>query len=83
MTGAWLREPYTCRALRKTFGPMWVRCGIGRRYAPLRLAGLLDVDYRTKRFSCSCCGSEGWVCVIGAVRERGMEAYHLDEIADP
>ena len=50
---AWPYEPYTFRALQKTFGPMWVRCDVCRRYASLRLAGLLDVDYRTKRFSCS------------------------------
>ena len=62
---------------------MWVRCDLCRRYAHLRLTGLLDVDYRTKRFSCSRCGSEAWVCVIEPVRELGMHDYRLDEIADP
>jgi hypothetical protein len=30
------------------FGQMWVRCNICRRYARLKLAGLLDIDYRKK-----------------------------------
>jgi len=44
MTGPWPHRPFTFRALQKTFGPMWVRCDVCRRYAQLRLAGLLDVD---------------------------------------
>src|ERR1700741_2251301 len=83
MTGPWPHKPFTFRALQKTFGPMWVRCDICRRYAPLRLTGLLDVDYRTKRFSCSRCGSEAWVCVVEPVKERGMGDYRLDEIEQP
>jgi hypothetical protein len=62
---------------------MWVRCDICRRYATLRHTGLLDVDYRTKRFSCSRCGSEAWVCVVEPIKEQGMQDYHLDEIEDP
>jgi hypothetical protein len=62
---------------------MWVRCDICRRYATLRLTGLLDVDYRTKRFSCSRCGSEAWVCVVEPIKELGMQDYCLDEIEDP
>ncbi len=57
----WPYKPYTVRALQKTYGPMWVRRNLCRRYAHLRLTGLLDVDYRTKRFSWSRCGSEAWV----------------------
>jgi hypothetical protein len=83
MTGPWLHKPYTFRALRKTFGTMWVRCDLCRRYATLRLTGLLDVDYRTKRFSCSRCGSEAWMCVVEPVKESGMQDYRLDEIEDP
>jgi hypothetical protein len=83
MTGPWPYKPFTFRALQKTFGPMWVRCDICRRYARLRLTGLLDVDYRTKRFSCSRCGAEAWVCVIEPVKELGMHDYRLDEIEDP
>jgi hypothetical protein len=83
MTGAWPHKPYTFRALNKTFGPMWVRCDTCRRYASLRLTGLLDVDYRTKRFTCSRCGSEAWVCVVEPIKERGMQDYRLDEIEDP
>ena len=83
MTEAWPHKPFTFRALRKTFGAMWVRCDVCRRYATLRLTGLLDVDYRTKRFSCSRCGSEAWVCLVEPVKELGMHDYRLDEIDDP
>jgi hypothetical protein len=33
-------------ALSKTYGQMWLRCDVCRRYARLKLAGLRDVDYR-------------------------------------
>lgn len=78
MTGPWPYKPFTFRALQNTFGSMWVRCDICRRYATLRLTGLLNVDYRTKRFS-----SEAWVCVVQPVKERGMQDYRLDEIEHP
>jgi hypothetical protein len=48
MVGPWLDKPYTFRVPRKTFGQMWVRCDVCRRYARLKLAGLLDIDYRKK-----------------------------------
>ena len=83
MTGPWPYKPYTFRALQETYGPMWVRCDLCRRYAHLRLTGLLDVDYGTKRFSCSRCGSEAWVCLVEPVKELGMHDYRLDEIDDP
>jgi len=47
------------RALRKTFGAMWLRCDVCRRYAPLSLGGLQEVDYRSKTFSCSQLGVAG------------------------
>ena len=59
VTEAWPHKPYTFRALRKTFGAMWVRCDVCRRYAPLSIRGLQEIDYRSKTFSCSECGSEG------------------------
>jgi hypothetical protein len=83
MTGPWPYKPFTFRALQKTYGPMWVRCDLCRRYAHLRLTDLLDVDYRTKRFSCSRCGSEAWVCVIEPIKELGMQDYRHDEIEEP
>ena len=83
MTGPWPYKPFTFRALRKTFGPMWVRCDICRRYGHLQLTGLLDIDYRTKRFSCSRCGAEAWVCVVEPVKELGMQDYRLDDIEQP
>jgi len=83
MTGAWPHRPYTFRALRKTFGTMWVRCDVCRRYAPLSLGGLQDVDYRSKTFSCSQCGSEAYLAVIEPIKEAGMQDYRLDAIEEP
>ena len=48
MVRPWLDKPYTFRVLRKMCGQMWVRCNVCRRYARLKLAGLLDIDYRKK-----------------------------------
>jgi hypothetical protein len=40
------RRPHSFDALRKVFGPLWVRCDVCRRYARLHLGELRDVDYR-------------------------------------
>ena len=54
MVGPWNAQPYIFRALRKTFGQMWLRCDVCRRFAVLKLPpGYLDRDYRTVDFSCS------------------------------
>src|ERR1041385_8503274 len=58
---------------------MWVRCDVCRRYAPLSIGGLQDVDYRSKTFSCSQCGSEAYLAVIEPTKEAGMQDYRLDE----
>ena len=71
------------RALRKTFGAMWVRCDVCRRYAPLSIGGLQEVDYRSKTFSCSQCGSEAYLAVIEPIKEAGMQDYRLDAIERP
>jgi hypothetical protein len=63
MVGPWPYRAFTFRALSKTYGQMWLRCDVCRRYARLKLAGLNDVDYRTKTFSCSVCGSEAYLFV--------------------
>jgi hypothetical protein len=76
-------EPYTFRALAKTFGTMWLRCDICRRYARLQLTGLHDIDYRTKTFSCACCGASAYLCVVNPSSETGMEDYRLDELERP
>jgi hypothetical protein len=62
---------------------MWVRCDVCRRYARLRLAGLRDVDYRTKTFSCSRCGAEAYLCLVEPIKETGMADYRLDEVDAP
>jgi hypothetical protein len=54
-----------------------------RRYARLPVAELLEVDYRSKTFSCSVCGGPAWLCVVEPAREHGMEDYRLDEREKP
>ena len=83
MVGPWPHRPFTFRALSKTYGQMWLRCDVCRRYARLKLAGLHDVDSRTKTFSCSRCGGEAYFCVVEPITERGMGDYRLDEIEKP
>ncbi len=58
---------------------MWLRCDVCRRYVRFRIAGLQDVDYRTKSFSCSQCGAEAYFCVVEPVKETGIQDYRLDE----
>ena len=83
MVGPWPHRPFTFRALAKAYGQMWLRCDVCRRYARLKLAGLQDVDSRTRTFSCSRCGGEARFCVVEPITERGMEDYRLDERQDP
>src|SRR5882757_3384514 len=49
---------------------MWLRRDVCRRYARPNLAGLHDVDYRTKTFS----GSEAYFCLIEPNKEFGASA---------
>ena len=74
-------KPFSFGALRKTFGPLYLRCDICRRFALLQLGAheLRDVDYRTKRFSCSVCCEEAWLTVTDPRTERGMGDYRLDQ----
>ena len=82
MVGPWPHRAFTFRALSKTYGPMWLRCDVCRRYAPLRLAGLHEVDYRTKTFSCSICGADGAIALEEPCKDTGMEDYRLDQRVD-
>jgi hypothetical protein len=70
MVGPWPYRAFTFRALAKTYGQMWLRCDVCRRYARLKLPGLHDVDSRTKTFSCSRCGGEAYFCVVEPITER-------------
>jgi hypothetical protein len=83
MVGPWPHRAFTFRALSKTYGQMWLRCDVCRRYARLRLAGLHDIDYRTKTFSCSVRGSEAYFCLVEPITEYGMADYRLDEVEKP
>jgi len=64
------------------------RCGCAATLAlcpdaPLSIAGLQDVDYRSKTFSCSQCGSEAYLAVIEPIKEAGMQDYRFDAIERP
>ena len=83
VVGLFRGVPYSFGALRKTFGPLWVRCDVCRRYAWLLLRDLRDVDYRTKTFSCSICGADGAMALEEPCKDTGMEDYRLDQRVDP
>ena len=83
MVGPWPHRAYTFRALSKTYGQMWLRCDVCRRYARLRLGGLHEVDYRDKTFSCSRCGAQAYLCLVEPIKEAGMADYRLDELDAP
>ena len=63
MVGPWPYRAFTFRALSKTYGQMWLRCDVCRRYARLYLAEIRDTDYRTKTFSCCRCGADGALAI--------------------
>ena len=79
----WRHPPHTFRALRAVYGPLYVRCDTCRRYAPLPLAGIEDVDYRPITFSCSKCGGLAWMTITDPSQDAGMSDYRLDPVADP
>lgn len=84
MVGPWPAQPYTFRALRKTFGETWLRCDACRRFAPLALpAKFLGRDYRTVSFSCSVCGGIATHTLTHPHREQGMGDYHEDVREQP
>ena len=47
------------------------------------IEGFGDVDYRTKRFSCSRCGAEACMCLAEPIKETGIEDFRPDEIEQP
>lgn len=78
----WRDKPFTFRALRKTYGPLFVRCDVCRRYAPLPLTGILDADYRRVTFSCSRCGAQAWMVVVDPSTEAGTADFRLDPVPE-
>src|SRR5260370_20905699 len=62
---------------------MWLRCDVCRRYAPLKLGGLHDVDYRTKTFSCSRCGGEAYFCLVEPVTAYVVNDYRPAASEEP
>ena len=83
MVGPFNGVPYSFGALRQTFGPLYVRCDVCRRYAQLYVAGLRDVDYRTRTFSCALCGTDGALSITDPSTESGMNDYRLDQREAP
>jgi hypothetical protein len=83
MVGPWPHRAFPFRALSQAYGQMWLRCDVCRRYARLKLAGLRDIDYRTKTFGCSVCGSEAYFCLVEPINEFGMHDVRLDEVENP
>ena len=83
MTSPWPHKPFTFRALAKTFGPMWLRCDVCRRYARFRMSTAWPSRLSHKSFSCSQCGSEAYLAVIEPIKEAGMQDYRLDAIERP
>jgi len=47
------------------------------------MGDLAEADYRTKTFSCSRCGAEAFLALVGPIKETGMADYQLDEVEDP
>ena len=74
MVGPFPGVPYSFDALRETFGPLFVRCDLCRRYARLYLADIRDTDYRTKTFSCCRCGADG---ALAGLTGAPKPAYRL------
>jgi hypothetical protein len=83
MVGPFPGVPYSFGALRETFGPLFVRCDVCRRYARLYLADIRDTDYRTKTFSCCRCGTDGALAITEPNTETGMTDYQLDQVEGP
>jgi hypothetical protein len=83
MVGPFPGVPYSFGALRQTYGPLFVRCDVCRRYARLYLAEIRDTDYRTKTFSCCRCGTDGALAITEPNTESGMTDYQLDQVEGP
>jgi hypothetical protein len=83
MVGPFPAVPNSFGALRQTYGPLFVRCDVCRRYARLYLADIRDTDYRTKTFSCCRCGADGALAITEPNTETGMTDYQLDQVEGP
>jgi hypothetical protein len=83
MVGPFPGVPYSFGALRQTYGPLFVRCDVCRRYARLYLAEIRDTDYCTKTFSCCRCGADGALAIAEPNTETGMTDYQLDQVEGP
>ena len=83
MVGPFPAVPNSFGALRQTYGPLFVRCDVCRRYARLYLAEIRDTDYRTKTFSCCRCGTDGALAITEPNTETGMTDYQLDQVEGP
>jgi hypothetical protein len=78
MIGPLCGVPYSFGALRKAFGPLWIRCDGCRRYARLFIRELRNVDYRTKTFSCSICGNDGAMALDEPCKDTAWITASID-----
>jgi hypothetical protein len=83
MVGPFPGVPYSFGALRETFGPLFVRCDVCRRYARLYPAEIHDTDYRTKTFSYCRYGTDGALAITEPNTETGMTDCQLDQVEGP
>ena len=58
-------------------------CELAARLWRALCGGLQAVDYRSKTFSCSQCGSEASLAAIAPIKEAGMQDYRVDAIKRP
>jgi hypothetical protein len=61
---------------------MGMRCEVCRRYVPLSIGDLQDVDYRSKKTARSV-AVRPYLAMIEPVRKAGMQDYRLDAMERP
>ena len=79
MVGPWPHRAFTFRALSKTYGQMWLRCDVCRRYARLKLAGLHDVQDLFQLLGLRF----GGLLLPGRADHGIWHDYRLDEVEKP
>ena len=83
VTESWPHKPYTFRALRKTFGAMWVRCDACRRYAPLSIGAFRMWTIGARPLAARSVAARPTSPSFEPIKEAGMRDYRLDAIARP
>jgi len=78
-------KPFSFGALRKTFGPLYLRCDICRRFALLQLGGARAARRGLPHQTLQLLGlwRRTWLTVTDPRTERGMSDYRLDQREQP